>query len=148
MVGISDTPTLQSPIKFNSLKVINKLSLIVIEYIFTTIVRKNINLLTLPYTRISNSSLIQLIFSADNPNCTSMSSEEDHRLWVSLSSLGEGNVFAVLPQLLQRMLDEQDMQPEDGFQDVVLPSDDAWQTKIYYKLVEKQRMADSRDRER
>lgn len=78
-------------------------------------------------------------------------SSEDHKLWVSLSSLGEGNVFAVLPQLLQQMFDEEEEAMDDTgpeFQGVILPSDDAWQTKIYYKLVERQRVADARGREK
>ncbi|KAJ8984877.1 hypothetical protein NQ317_002717, partial [Molorchus minor] len=68
----------------------------------------------------------------------------DHRLWVNLSALGEGNIFAVLPQLMKDMLsDDAADDVDDGFFDVVLPSDKEWQKKIYFKLVEKQRLADT-----
>lgn len=65
------------------------------------------------------------------------------KLWVNLSALGDGNVFAVLPQLMRQMLSDDMGNTDDNFVDVILPSDDAWQTKIYYKLVEKQRLTDS-----
>lgn len=67
------------------------------------------------------------------------------KLWVNLSSMGEGNIFAVLPQLMKQMLSEDMFNIEEEFVDVILPSNDAWQTKIYYKLVEKQRMIDSKE---
>lgn len=67
------------------------------------------------------------------------------KLWVNLSSMGEGNIFAVLPQLMKQMLSEDMFNIEEDFVDVILPSNDAWQTKIYYKLVENQRMIDSKD---
>lgn len=66
------------------------------------------------------------------------------KLWVNLSSMSEGNIFAVLPQLMKQMLSDDMFNIDDNFVDVILPSNDAWQTKIYYKLVEKQRLIDSR----
>jgi hypothetical protein len=71
--------------------------------------------------------------------------ENEHQLWVNLSSLGDGNIFAILPQLMKKMLDVGDggIFADDEPYDLVLPSDDTWQTKIYYKLVEQQRMADA-----
>lgn len=70
---------------------------------------------------------------------------DTNKLWVNLSALGEGNFFAVLPQLMKQMLSEDVNNTDDDFIDIVLPSNDAWQTKIYYQLVEKQRLADSRN---
>ncbi|KAG5898477.1 hypothetical protein JTB14_015481 [Gonioctena quinquepunctata] len=67
----------------------------------------------------------------------------DHKLWVSLSALGDGNVFAILPQLMKQMLSDGMGETEEDFADVILPSDNAWQTKIYYQLVEKQRLVDA-----
>ncbi|KAJ3641305.1 hypothetical protein Zmor_027817 [Zophobas morio] len=71
--------------------------------------------------------------------------ESEHQLWVNLSSLGDGNIFAILPQLMRKMLDVEGggMFRDEEPYDFVLPSDDEWQTKIYYKLVEKQRIADA-----
>ncbi|XP_056648560.1 uncharacterized protein LOC130453009 isoform X2 [Diorhabda sublineata] len=69
--------------------------------------------------------------------------DNPHALWVNLSSLGEGNVFAVLPQLMQQMLNNNVFEDMEDFADVVLPSDETWQTKIYYQLVEKQRQGDT-----
>lgn len=66
------------------------------------------------------------------------------KLWVNLSALADGNVLAVLPQLMKQMLSDDMGDTEDDFVDVILPSDDAWQTKIYYNLVEKQRLYDSK----
>nr|XP_023020678.1 uncharacterized protein LOC111509210 [Leptinotarsa decemlineata] len=71
----------------------------------------------------------------------------DHKLWVSLSALGDGNVFAVLPQLMKQMLSDEMCDTEEDFADVILPSDNTWQTKIYYQLVEKQRMVDAKSEE-
>ncbi|XP_019865526.1 uncharacterized protein LOC109594730 isoform X2 [Aethina tumida] len=70
----------------------------------------------------------------------------DHQLWVSLNALGEGNVFEALPDIMKNMMAECELNDVDGeFFDVVLPSDDEWKTKIYYKLVEKQRLMDNCD---
>lgn len=72
--------------------------------------------------------------------------DAQHQLWVNFSALGEGNnsIFAILPQIMEQMVNvESDEEPYD----LVLPSDDAWQTKIYYKLVEKQRIADALEQE-
>lgn len=66
------------------------------------------------------------------------------KLWVSLSALGDGNIFAVLPQLMKEMLTE-DMGDTKDVIDVILPSNDAWQAKIYYKLVERQRLSDNKE---
>lgn len=74
--------------------------------------------------------------------------KNEHQLWVNLSSLGDGNIFALLPQLTKKMLDsENGCFNSDEPYDLVLPSDDEWQTKIYYKLVEKQRIADAAEQE-
>ena len=75
--------------------------------------------------------------------------ESEHQLWVNLSSLGDGNIFAILPQLMRKMLDVEGggMFRDEEPYDFVLPSDDEWQTKIYYKLVEKQRIADALEQE-
>nr|XP_015839699.1 PREDICTED: uncharacterized protein LOC659893 isoform X2 [Tribolium castaneum] len=70
---------------------------------------------------------------------------EQHQLWVNFSSLNEGNLSAaVLPRLMAEMVDG--VFGEEPF-DLVLPSDDVWQTKIYYKLVEKQRLEDASEGE-
>lgn len=70
----------------------------------------------------------------------------EHQLWVNLSSLGEGSIFSALPDLMKKMLDaDQETAADAEPYDLILPSDDTWQTKIYYKLVEKQRMADAAD---
>lgn len=77
-------------------------------------------------------------------------SNNEHQLWVSLSALAGGNVFAVLPQLMRNMFNESasilDEYQDDNI-DIILPSDYDWQTKIYYKLVEKQRQCDGIDQE-
>ncbi|XP_060524217.1 uncharacterized protein LOC132700728 isoform X2 [Cylas formicarius] len=70
-------------------------------------------------------------------------SPPEHQLWVNLTSTGAINVFSQLPSLLQTYLLEVVDEMENEFFDLILPSDNAWQTKIYYKLVEKQRLADS-----
>lgn len=67
---------------------------------------------------------------------------DTNTLWVNLSSLGEGNIFEVLPQIMKQMMAESMIATIDDFNDVILPSDETWQTKIYYQLVEKQRQVD------
>lgn len=70
----------------------------------------------------------------------------EHQLWVNLSSLGDGSIFSALPDLMKKMLDaDQAIAADAEPYDLILPSDDTWQTKIYYKLVEKQRIADAAD---
>lgn len=66
------------------------------------------------------------------------------KLWVNLSSMGNGNIFAVLPQLMKQILSDDMFVIDDNFVDIILPSNDAWQAKIYYKLIEKQRLLDSK----
>lgn len=68
----------------------------------------------------------------------------EHQLWVNLSSLGDGSIFSALPDLMKKMLEaDQESAVAAEPYDLILPSDDTWQTKIYYKLVEKQRIADA-----
>ncbi|CAG9859365.1 unnamed protein product [Phyllotreta striolata] len=67
---------------------------------------------------------------------------DTNALWVNLSSLGDGNIFAVLPQIIKQMMNDSLTMAVDDFDDVVLPSDETWRTKIYYQLVEKQRQID------
>ncbi|XP_050509383.1 uncharacterized protein LOC126886472 isoform X3 [Diabrotica virgifera virgifera] len=71
-----------------------------------------------------------------------MGETTDHTLWVNLSSLGDGNVFAVLPRLMEQMFSDNLIDDIEDFTDVILPSDATWQAKIYYQLVEKQRQND------
>ncbi|CAH0552622.1 unnamed protein product [Brassicogethes aeneus] len=71
----------------------------------------------------------------------------DHQLWVNLSALGDGNVFGLLPDLMKRMLSDCDTSDvDDEYCDVILPSDDEWRTKVYYKLVERQRLMDDSEK--
>lgn len=65
------------------------------------------------------------------------------KLWVNLSSMGNGNIFAVLPQLMKQILSDDMFDIDDNFVNIILPSNDAWQAKIYYKLIETQRLLDS-----
>ncbi|XP_066259215.1 uncharacterized protein [Euwallacea similis] len=71
------------------------------------------------------------------------SSSRDHQLWVNLSStLGEGtNIFAdIWTTVLEHYFPDEDDEMDDESFELTLPSDNAWQAKIYYKLVEKQRL--------
>lgn len=52
------------------------------------------------------------------------------------------NFFKCLQLLKQYLLDGAE-EMDNGSFDIILPSDNTWQTKIYYKLVEKQRMIDN-----
>lgn len=67
----------------------------------------------------------------------------EHQLWISLSSLGDGNVFAYLPKLMEKLI--ADKLVEDGLEDnydLVFPSDETWRTKIYLKMLAKQRLVE------
>lgn len=65
----------------------------------------------------------------------------EHQLWVNLSSLGDGNVFAYLSKLMEQLLsDEYGGEEGNENYDLVFPSDEAWKTKIYLKMLAKQRM--------
>ncbi|XP_076252212.1 uncharacterized protein LOC143191222 isoform X1 [Rhynchophorus ferrugineus] len=76
-----------------------------------------------------------------------LASPRDHQLWVNLSSLGEGNIFATLPMIVKKFLLDGTGDMDEEFYDLILPSDNEWQTKIYYKLVEKQRMMENKSPE-
>lgn len=65
------------------------------------------------------------------------------RLWVRLSALGEGNVFAVLPELFRKMITQDALKAATEPLDMIFPSDEQWKEKIYYRLVEQQRKADA-----
>lgn len=67
----------------------------------------------------------------------------EHQLWVNLSAIAEGNLSGVLPRLIREMLgSELAGRPlfEDGFE-MTLPSDFEWRTKVYYRLLERQRLS-------
>lgn len=70
-----------------------------------------------------------------------MSSAHQNELWVNLSSMGDTNVFDMLPKL-QEMLYAQALQttcdiPEEFH--IVFPSDRKWRNQLYKKLVARQR---------
>lgn len=65
---------------------------------------------------------------------------DQNQLWVNISSLGEGNVFAQLPNILKEMLgtDLNDAELDENFE-ITLPSNYEWKTKLYVKLLAKQK---------
>lgn len=68
--------------------------------------------------------------------------DELNELWVNLSSLGEGNLFTQWPEILKNMLSSEQIgedSSEDFNFDYTLPSNLQWRTKIYLKLLAKQR---------
>lgn len=71
---------------------------------------------------------------------------KQHQLWLTLSALGDGNIFAVLPELIENMLYSDISLVSAGIPEsfsIVFPSDSKWQNKIYLQLVEKQRQQDA-----
>lgn len=65
---------------------------------------------------------------------------KEHQLWVNLSSLGEGNVFALLPQMLKKMVAEIECKQEwTQFFKVTLPSDFDWRTTVYFRMLDKKK---------
>lgn len=64
----------------------------------------------------------------------------EHQLWVNLSSLGEGNVFAYLNKIMERLIAENPSYQSEDKLEVTLPSDYEWRTKIYLKLLAKRRL--------
>lgn len=65
---------------------------------------------------------------------------DQNQLWVNISSLSEGNVFALLPNILREMLgtDLNDTELDENFQ-ITLPSNYEWRSKNYIKLLDKQK---------
>ncbi|GJQ86999.1 hypothetical protein Trydic_g12582 [Trypoxylus dichotomus] len=68
----------------------------------------------------------------------------EHQLWVNLSALTEGNLSGMLPRLIKEMLGSDPFIRDDldNFE-ITLPSDFEWRTKVYYRLLEKQRLSQS-----
>ncbi|KAK9731143.1 hypothetical protein QE152_g13903 [Popillia japonica] len=66
----------------------------------------------------------------------------ENQLWFNLSALAESNLSGVLPRLIQEMLSSGSpyFNDDENFE-ITLPSDFEWRTKIYYKLLERQRMS-------
>lgn len=69
--------------------------------------------------------------------------DDQNQLWVNISSLGAGNVFALLPDILKEMLgsDLNDTDLDESFQ-ITLPSNYEWRLKNYLKLLGKQKARD------
>lgn len=69
-----------------------------------------------------------------------------NQLWVHLSGLAEGNIFAIYPRILEEIFrQEEQLREEDQHLDLetlVLPSDMEFRLKIYFRLVEKQKKLD------
>lgn len=88
----------------------------------------------------SNNPINLIVQAMENPIMEI--SDELNELWVNLSSLGEGNVFAQWPEILKKMLNSEQIGEglTDDFNfDYTLPSNLQWRTKIYLKLLAKQR---------
>jgi hypothetical protein len=71
--------------------------------------------------------------------------ENEHQLWVNLSSLGDGNIFAILPQLMKKMLDVGDggIFADDEPYDLVLPAMTPGKPRSTTSWWSRQRMADA-----
>lgn len=72
---------------------------------------------------------------------------DSNTLWVALSEHSDGNLFAVYPKVLAKLLVEEDAARQDGdvseAEKLVLPSDNNWRLQQYFLLVEMQKGLDS-----
>lgn len=72
--------------------------------------------------------------------------EDTNQLWVHLSGLADGNIFAIYPKILEEIFLQEEQSRGDihrqEIENTTLPSDMEWRLKVYFQLVEKQREMD------
>lgn len=73
---------------------------------------------------------------------------DSNALWLALSDFGDGNIFAIYPKLLAKLLLEEEASREPGdtseAEKLVLPSDTEWRLQQYFFLVELQKSLDEK----